>query len=425
MISFVQEVAHSLHNNKLRTALTAFAIAWGIFMLIVLLGVGRGVQKGITQTTALFRSNDIKIHLRHTEKAYGGYQAGRRLQLDDRQIASLRALFKESFRVIDPIFSASGIARSSLTQSNTSLRSYSVEELHCQGEQIIRGRHFTDQELINGERVIVLSEKEAPMLFPGGVNPIGQSIIFNNMSFVVVGIKKETSLESITNFIPLSVMREMMPNSTLQTTTIKVVPHAHFTNKESNKLLKLLKAEIERMLIVSPEDEYSVFVRNDNQNEEFEKVFKGIDTLLWIIGLSSLTIGIVGVSNIMQVTVQERMKEIGIRKAIGAKPLNILTMVLGESIFISVISGVIGFVAGYAALKFVGVLSNYFEWGQQALHAGDNITFTLSIFASPSVDMGIALGALIVLIITGIIAGYAPAIKAIRIPAVTAMRDFK
>ena len=164
-----------------------------------------------------------------------------------------------------------------------------------------------------------------------------------------------------------------------------------------------------------------------DQAKSMDMVFMGLQILLWIMGVGSLSIGTIGVSNIMHVTVQERMREIGIRKAIGAKPKDIMRLVLGESLLLSIVSGFVGLLIGIGLIKLIDYLAVVNKWGQQVMPVGtgEENVMTLTLFEHPEVNIGVAFGALIVLIVAGVVAGYGPAKKAIKIPAVVAMRDTK
>ncbi len=429
MVSYIQEVAHSLRKNKLRTALTAFSIAWGIMLLVVLLGSGRGIQEGIRRSANVFGAGRVesRIDLYTTDKPYGGYQSGRQLSMTPRQLASLRERFGDFFPVIVPSFSSGGEISSDYDKINGSVQSITIEEQSLNKLIITHGRLFTVKELSEGSKVIILSSKEVKTLFPGEIDPIGKAVMFRGVAFTVVGVKSETDIMDTRHLMPLSTYHSIMPNYTVLPTRISLSPREDLPLKEVNKLLKEMEVFVRRMLSVAPDDTWAVHLENPSETQEtLETVFKGIDILLWIIGIASLSIGVIGVANIMQVTVQERMREIGIRKALGAKPRNIISLVLGESVLISVLSGTIGLLVAIGLLEFINDLFDKYNWGKQSFPTGpdgENISFY--IFADPHVDLGIAVGALVVLVVAGIMAGYAPARKAIRIPAVVAMRDNK
>lgn len=428
MISFFQELFHSLRNNKLRSALTAFSIAWGIIILILLLGSGKGVENGIRKTAGELGQLEanVKVYLWNTEEPYAGYQAGRSLSLKPAQLDLLREMNKNIFYAIEPV--QDNFTRISTTYGvcDAKITTLSVAEREKNSETIVMGRTFTPQEMKEGQKVILLSEKDILKIFANKEECLNSSVLINGIMFKVIGVRQDIDVYSRgTHKIPFATYANMYPNDVLSFSTLMAYPHPHISSEKLADYEDEFRSQICRIVKASPDDYGAMFIDNPSQNAKtIQKIFSGIQMLLWIIGIGTLTIGVVGVSNIMQVTVQERFKEIGIRKALGAKPYNILALVLGESIILSVFSGMIGLLAGVGLLDLIGDLFERNGWGKQII-PNDNNDMAMYIFSDPQVDLQIAFGALIVLIIAGIVAGYAPARKAIKIPAIVAMRDMK
>lgn len=425
MKSFIQEMINSLSRNKLRSFLTAFSIAWGIMLLIILLGLGRGVQNGLWESQKVYMtgsSNAIEVFLGATDRPYAGMQKGRLLYLTRKQQAYLKEMNPE-IEHIEPKFMVIKTVESDLSSTSGNINPLSVRQLHDNEIRILKGRNFTKKEIKQGAQLIIMSDKDAHKLFLNKTEPIGSYVTIDATNYKVIGIMESKSVFIPTFYIPYKTFMKHSYANEDECNYLDI-----FTKPEVNQkaFQHPLKKQLTHLLRVDPNDQSGVVITTPSfMQDEMNKIFRAIDILLYIIGISTLSIGIIGVSNIMQVTVRERIKEIGIRKAIGARPRDIIVMVLGESIFISVLSGIIGILIGIGSLKGFSYLAMINKWGQQSLGPKGIGGINLNMFANPSVDMGITITALIILIISGLIAGYGPARKATKIPAVVAMRDMK
>ena len=364
MNGFIQEIINSLKNNVLRTVLTGMTIAWGIVLLVVLLGVGDGVKKGVLNTIDQVGAGNVEmaITLNTTGEAYGGYQKYRQVEMTPVQFEYLRQMMSEDFIAVEPSYSASVTLETDFGQSEVSYDTITE-----------RGNPFTGEILV-----------------------------------------------------PYNTAKSIYPNKFLKIRKLKLFPKT----SDQDRLLAIEGEVVDlfrRTLRVSPKDEWAVRLESATSMEAgMGVVFTGLDVLLWIMGIGSLSIGAIGVSNIMSVTVQERMREIGIRKSLGARPRNILTMVLGESIFLSMVFGLVGLALGYGVILLINFLAAKYEWATQLIPIGPSGSFMkVQVFTDPSVNITVAVGALVVLVLVGLLAGYSPARKAIKIPAVVAMRDNK
>lgn len=429
MKSFFQELILSMQGNKLRTALTSFSIAWGIFLLIILLGAGYGVQNGLSKSMNIMGMSNpsLTVELGKTQEAYAGFKKGRQLYLDNKSFPVLKDAFKDKTVDIVPFAQYYPAIKSDKGEtSSVSVSTMTFFEQNLNKLKLESGRFFNEKEHENAEKVILISDKEISKLFPQENEVIGKSVHMWGVSFKIIGVIKDENLMRSSFKIPFNTFVNIFPNEFLKITDFRVYPQTNLTIAEISQLSNQIKTYLRKTLKVSPStDEGAIYIQNPSEDEKtMEDVFKGIRMLLWIIGISSLTIGVVGVSNIMQVTVRERIREIGIRKALGAKPKDILVMILGESLLLSLVSGIVGIIVGIGTLDLISFLFKNNGWGEQII-PGTNFNLTLTIFENPQVNLSTAIGALIVLIVAGIIAGYAPAKQAIKIPTIVAMRDLK
>ena len=428
MNGFFQEILNSLRNNVLRTVLTGGTIAWGIILLVVLLGVGDGVKKGVTNTLSKtgLGSIEMTLELYTTDLAYGGYQSGRQVEMTPAQFELVKQKTAKDFDGFEPFFSKSITVETDFGQSDVNYDTLTEREQSFNKKQLKGGRFFTAEEHAKGARVCLLAEKDVSRLFPAGYNALGKQIIVAGVSYLVVGIVDYPNAFNGQVVVPFNTAKSIYPNEFLKIRKVKLYPKT-----SDEKVLVGVEENLvgitRQVLRVDPKDEFAIRVDSATSVESgMATVFTGLNILLWIMGVGSLSIGTIGVSNIMSVTVQERMREIGIRKAIGARPKNILTMVLGESVFLSIIFGLAGLALGYGIIALINVLARRYEWATTVIPMGPSGEFlSVQAFTDPQVNFSVAIGALIVLVIVGLIAGYSPARKAIKIPAVVAMRDNK
>ena len=429
MIAYLQELANSLRNNKLRTFLTGFSITWGIIILVVMLGAGKGVENGIRTMVSAVGADQVKmgVYFNQTQTAYGGYQEGRQLFITRNQLDYLREVFSDRVSLMEPEFSFFSTGSTSFASQMLQIRTIGWPEQSFGKLELRAGRLFTHQEHNEQERVVLISDGLVSKLFASGVDPIGELFTVFGATYRIVGVVKSPSPFFGTAFVPLNTFEGIRPNDFVQIKSLAVFPKAGQA-KESEKLAEDLARVAHQITRSDPSDTWSIYVSNSSdQAKTMDMIFLSLQVLLWVMGIGSLSIGTIGVSNIMHVTVQERMREIGIRKAIGAKPRDILRLVLGESLLLSMVAGVVGLFLGIGIVKLLDYLAVVNKWGQQEIPVGfsaDDV-MVLRLFENPEVNMGVAIGALIVLVVVGVVAGYGPAKKAIKIPAVVAMRDMK
>ncbi len=417
MIDLWQEIFATVTRNKLRTLLTGFAVAWGIFMLIVLLGAGNGIIHAFEQNLSERALNSIRIYRGWTTKPYDGLKEGRYIELDNRDLDDTRQAFPDYVEE----------AGATLSQSTTDI-SYGAEyvnlslfgvhpnymEVHA--VKTAGGRFINQTDINERRKVIVLHQKSADILFgKSHTSPYGKFVNAGGVAYQVVGLyNDEGNTEPSYAFIPFSTLQTIYNkgdklNSIIFTTK-------NLTSIESNEAFE---ADYRRVIAANhrfdPTDESAIWIWN--RFTDYMSTMSAMSALriaIWVIGIFTLLSGIVGVSNIMLITVRERTHEFGIRKALGAKPLSILGLIIVESVFITTLFGYIGMVAGIGVTEWMDT-----AFGSQTVDTG---MFVARMFTDPTVDIGIALQATLTLIIAGTLAGLFPAIKAVKIRPIEALR---
>jgi len=411
------EIWGTIKKNKLRTTLTGFAIAWGIFMLIILLASGNGLRNGIAYNFRYMADNTVYCWSRYTTKPYKGYQANRRIEFD---VNDLYAIKRENPEV--DLISATNYRTDTLTYNREFLIG-NIQAVHPDFASILytpmlSGRFINSIDIMEKRKVIILPPRMIDILFRDSVKPLGQFIKLGNLMFQIVGIYKEQNTsESPTAYIPFSTGQALYDGGyRIQrfSFTLKGVD----TEAASLAFEERFRERMARRHHFDPTDTNPVGMYNSgNEFRMWQGMNNGIALFIWIIGIGTLMAGIVGVSNIMLISVRERTKEFGIRKAIGAKPSSILRLIIIESLIVTAVFGYIGMITGIGLTEMI----NFFMESAAdaaASSGGQNPT----VFRNPTVDLGTILAATFVLIVAGVVAGYFPARKAVKISAVEAMR---
>lgn len=405
-----EEIFDSLRKNRTRTFLTAFGIFWGVFMLILLMGGGKGLETMLGENFAGAASNSGFMISNSTSEPYKGFRSGRmwHLELDD--VARIRNCVPEINIVTPTIRSWGGRAMANDKSCSISLMGHYADYCKVDNPKIKHGRALTDADGMQHRKVCVIGKRVAKELFPHLENPCGQFLRIDSINYCVIGVSGKTSggitiggNPETTVYLPYETMRQMY-NRGNEVDILAVVAKDEYPMSEVQYKVEAL---LKRVHMIHPKDTQALIkVNTEAIFSMIDSLFTGVSILVWMIGLGTLLAGAIGVSNIMVVSVKERTTEIGIRRAIGATPKDILTMVMSESIVLTLIAGMSGISLAVFILQMV----------ENATHA-DFPT------AQYQISFGVAIGASLLLTILGVLAGLAPAIRAMNIKPVDAMRE--
>lgn len=417
MFDLWQEIFGTIKRNKLRTALTGFAVAWGIFMLIVLLGAGNGIIHAFEQNSSERALNSIRIFRGWTTKPYDGLKEGRRIELDNRDLADTEQAFPDYVESAGATLSQSSTAISyGAEYVNLSLLGVFPNYVEVEAVKTAGGRFINQTDIRERRKVIVLHKKSADILFgKSHASPYGQFVNAGGVAYQVVGLyNDEGSSEPSQAFIPFSTLQTVYNKGDKLNSII-------FTTKNLTSIgaNEAFEADYRRVIASNhrfdPTDDSAIWIWN--RFTDYMRTMSAMSVLrisIWVIGVFTLLSGIVGVSNIMLITVRERTHEFGIRKALGAKPRSILWLIIVESVTITTLFGYIGMVAGIGVTEWMDA-----AFGSQTADTG---MFEARMFVDPTVDIGIALQATLTLIVAGTLAGLFPARKAVKIRPIEALR---
>ena len=417
MRDIIVEIWSTVRRNKLRTALTGFAVAWGIFMLIFLLGAGNGLINAMLLQNSKFLDNSMMVGGGMTTKAYDGLKEGRSITLNDKDMAVTDNNFSANVDETGGSVSQSGLTFSSgANYVGGTLEGVYPNEIEINKKEMLYGRFINHIDIEQKRKVLVLSEDDAKELMPNGTERIiGQYVDVDSLAFRVVGVyKADRSGMNTSAYTAFTTIRTIY-NKGDEVGSI-VFSFKGLDTQEANDAFETqYRARINGNHSAAPDDEGSVWIWNRfTQNLQMNTGMNMIRTALWIVGLFTLLSGIVGVSNIMLITVKERTREFGIRKAIGARPSSILRLIIIESIVITTFFGYIGMVIGVAANEYMDATI-----GQMKVNSG---LFEATMFYNPTVGIGVCIAATVVMIVAGTLAGLIPARKAARIRPIEALR---
>ena len=415
-MELLKEIWQTAQRNKLRTGLTGFAVAWGIFMLIVLLGAGNGLINANLQQSERFLSNSMVVFGGQTTKPYQGMKEGRYISLQTRDVEATDAEFKENIDEVGARYSISATISYNQEYLSTTVLGVYPNHPKIDKMEMLDGRFINDIDQQGKRKVLVLSNKQAKELNPKDYRSLlGQYVKVNNFMFQVVGIYKDDEDEQATAFSAYSAIKSIYGANTDDAGNIEFTFHGLNTEKANEDFEEGYRRRINANHQAHPEDESAVWLWNRyTQNLQMQQGIGIIRTALWIVGLFTLLSGIVGVSNIMLITVKERTHEFGIRKAIGAKPWSILRLIIVESVIITTFFGYIGMVLGVCANEYMDATV-----GHDTIDTG---LFKATMFLNPTVGLDVCFEATMVMVIAGTIAGLIPAYKASRIRPIEALR---
>ncbi len=417
-MELLNEIWQTARRNKLRTALTGFAVAWGIFMLIVLLGAGNGLINATMKQNEQFLSNSMMVFGGQTSKAYQGLKEGRRIRLQATDLDITSTEFKENIDYVGAQI-VSVATTISLGQQYISSSIVGVYPNHTKIDKIemLHGRFVNEIDQKDKRKVIVLSNNHAKELLGNEKYEtlLGKYLKVGQLAFQVIGIFKDDENGSTNPYSPHSTIKSIWGANSDNIGRIEFTFHGLPTEEDNEAFEKEYRQRLNANHQAAPDDESSIWLWNRyTQSMQMNMGMNIIRTALWIIGLFTLLSGIVGVSNIMLITVKERTREFGIRKAIGAKPWSVLRLIIIESIIITAIFGYIGMLLGVAANQYMDA-----TLGHEEIDTG---LFKATMFVDPTVGIDVCIEATAVIIIAGTIAGLIPALKAAKIRPIEALR---
>lgn len=407
------EIYQTLVKNPLRTLLTALGVFWGIFMLLVMLGSGKGLENGVMRDFDGIAPNSLFMWSQQTSKPYKGFLAGRGIEMTLDDFEALKMGIPEA-KVITPRNQLGGFQGNNNVSHDEKNGAFNImgdfpEILVVEPVTITGGRFINDKDMIDRRKVAVIGQRVQELLFEEE-DPIGEYIQINNVYFLVVGTFKskqtgergQRDTERI--YVPFTTFMQAFNYGNRVGWFTMNAKEGYPSSLVGEKAIKILKSRHK----VHPDDNRAFGHFNlEEQFNQIQGLFIGIQSISWFVGLMTLLAGIVGVSNIMLVIVKERTKEIGIRRAIGARPANIVSQIVLESITLTAVAGYVGLLLGVGLMELVGQFVN----GQEDM-----------IFYNPEVNFRTAIFAVVVLVITGALAGMIPARKAIKVSPVDALR---
>lgn len=417
MRELIKEIWSTSKRNKLRTSLTGFAVAWGIFMLIFLLGAGNGLINAQLQQSTRFLANSMRVFPGETSKAYKGLKEGRSITLNDKDILISNKTYGQ---YVDDVGGRLEQYNVNINYGDNYVASQSlvgVAPTHPKIDktELIAGRFINEIDMKEQRKNVVLSRSQAKELSKDYRSLVGKNVKISNLNFQVVGIYKDDESRNNTEaFIAYSTIKTIYAKGD-DAGSLEFTIKNLKTQEDNEQFEKNYRASINNNHQAAPDDERTIWLWNRYMdNIQMNQGIAIMQTALWIVGLFTLLSGIVGVSNIMLITVKERTRELGVRKAIGAKPWSILKLIITESIIITSFFGYIGMVCGVAANEIMDATI-----GHTTIDTG---LFKAAMFVNPTVGIGTCIGATITIVIAGTIAGLIPAIKAARIRPIEALR---
>ncbi|WP_282013833.1 ABC transporter permease [Marinifilum flexuosum] len=400
-----QEIFETIRKNKLRTILTGFSVSWGIFMLIILLGSGNGLQNGVLDQFKRDAMNSLWIYSGRTSMAFDGMQPGRRIQFTNEDYTRT----KDSGLDVDKISSRYSIYRNNVISYKSEYVSYEIIAVHPDTEVLenttsLKGRFLNDVDINQFRKVVAISTILEDALFKKE-EPVGKYIKINGIPFQVIGVFTDHSDRDLQRvYVPVSTAQRVFNGAN------RISNMSFTTNTHDIEALQQMENHLRKSFAArhkfDPKDRRAMWINNNMEGyQRTMALFSGIRIFVWIIGAFTIIAGIVGVSNIMIIVVRERTREIGIRKALGATPKSIVALILLESVLITSVAGYMGLVMGVLLLELL------------APHT------QIEFFMNPSVDLSVGLQATAVLVIAGLLAGFFPAWKAANVKPIEALAD--
>ena len=413
----LQEIFSHLAQNKLRTALTGLSVSMGIFLLVFLLGAGNGLIHAFEYNSGRFADDVVSIVPGYASEAYEGFSKWRDVKIDDRDFENTRSATQMQISEAAPTISLSGLVMvSGKHRLEGSFDGVLPVAAEMQRIVLNAGRFINENDLRERRKVMVVSTRMAEDFFGSATSAVGQVVNVDSMAFRIVGVRaKANDMEQTKAQVPFSTLRTAF-NKGVSVGSIELRTDAGKQDETMQQLDQNIRQTIGHRHGFNPQDQTTLWIDNRAEGaKERNTATRILRTGLWVVGILTLLSGVVSISNIMLITVKERTREFGIRKALGARPWSILRSVLAESVIITLLSGYVGLVAGIAATEWMNHVS-----GERVLVIMDSKFY---FFLNPTIDLGIAFGALTVLIIAGLIAGFFPARKAVLIKPIVALNS--
>ena len=414
MSDLLQEILGTVMRNKLRTVLTGLSVAWGIFILIVLLGAGNGLIHAFELNSGNVVMNSVKVYPGTTTKPWQGMQEGRNVELEQEDCRLTAVRFPDNIMEVGATVSQNAVDITyGKDHVSITLEGVMPSLVQIEGIKLVEGRFINQLDMRENRNVMVLHKKTVEMLFPRE-SALGKMIKVNGLAFKVVGIYDDQNFFSPSVYVPYNTLSLLYAKGNL-------VDNLMFTTRglTDEKTNDRFEDDFRTMLAhrhqFDASDNGAVWIWNRfTQYLQQQQATSILHIAIWVIGIFTLISGIVGVSNIMLITVRERTHEFGIRKALGASPFSILRLIIAESVLITTFFGYVGMVAGILATEYMDRL-----FGQQTVDVG---VFSATVFHNPTVDISVAIQATLTLIIAGTLAGFFPARKAVMIRPIEALR---
>lgn len=406
-----QEIFEGLFKDKLRTVLTGVSVASGIFILVILLGAGNGIQNGIQKQFEQDAVNRISVWPGITQKEYNGLGIGREIQLRNADYDITISLLADYIEYKSAVYS---IWNGNMVFKNET-GTYRVEGVHpdyqfIENASVVKGRFISQSDIRNYEKHVVIGQKIANDLFKGEDEPLGQDLNISGTIYKVIGVYTDPGgeREESRAFIPISTaQRAYSAGDKIRSIAFTLKKNTNFDQAvaESHEFTQKFETFIRARHTIAPDDQGALHINNSlDQAKNIYVITGGIKAFFWFVGICTIIAGVVGVGNIMLIIVKERTQEIGIRKALGASPVSIVTMILQEAVFITVVAGFSGLVSGLLVWELVGP------------------SIESDFFTRPEVDFNVAMTTLLILIVAGAFAGFVPAYRAAKIRPIIALR---
>ena len=406
-----QEIFDTIRKNKLRTFLTGLSVASGIFILVILLGFGRGMENGIRKQFEQDAANRIWVWTQVTTKEYKGLNPGRRIRLQNSNFEYIEKAYQDQIEYKSELLRVGGTINYKKESGSYSIQGVSPGFQQIENQKMVMGRYLNYADVQNKTKVVVISSKIKRELLKNVEDPLHEYLQLAGINFKIVGVYTDEAGEREENrlIIPISTAQTVFNGKNrINSMGFTLKPEESFKKAfaASQIFTKEIKQYLQQAHTVSPDDNSAINVHNMlDEAKRFYTLTNSIAFFFWFVGICTIIAGVVGVSNIMLIIVKERTREIGIRKALGAKPWSIISMIMKESIFVTTIAGFVGLFLSMGLLEIVG----------------PNVE--VDYILNPSVDLRIALTMVILLVVSGSLAGFIPAWRAANILPIEALKD--